>query len=389
MQKRFVFINVFLLVIAVAALITVGIVMLTSTGAYAQENKGDPGYYLTHQLMWLGVGVIMCVVAALIDYRWMEKRWWLFYSGAAVLLACCFVPGLGQRYNGASRWIKAAGQTLQPSEFAKLAVLVTLAWWYSRKETQPREFLRGFVYPLAIVLVIVALIVPEVDLGTSTLILCTTMVLMFIAGARIPYLGMSAALGVGALALAIWLMPQRTDRFLAFLHPTDPLYAKDAYQQVHGLIAIGSGGIFGLGLGNGREKFSYLPYAHTDFILPAAGEELGLVCTLTIIACFLIVLVSGTVIALRASDRFGRLLGTGIVMLIALQAAMNIGVTTMLLPNKGLPLPFISYGGSSLAFCLASIGILVSIYRRGFGERPDPEGLRFDVKFRIRKTPRI
>ena len=387
MQKRFVFLNVFLLVIAVAALTTVGVVMLTSTGAYAQDNKGDPTYYLTHQLTWLGVGVVMCLAAALIDYRWMEKRWWLFYAGAAVLLACCFVPGLGRRINGSRRWIGAAGQTLQPSEFAKLAVLVTLAWWYSRKEMQPREFLRGFVYPLAIVMVIVALIVPEVDLGTSTLLLCTTMVLMFVAGARIPYLGISAGIGIGALALAIWLMPQRTDRFLAFLHPE--LHAKDAYQQVHGLIAFGSGGITGLGLGNGREKYSYLPYAHTDFILPAVGEELGLVCTLTIIGCFLIVLVAGTVIAMRASDRFGRLLGTGIVMLIALQAAMNIGVTTMLLPNKGLPLPFISYGGSSLAFCLASIGILVSIYRRGFGERPDPEGLRFDLKFRKRKTPRI
>jgi cell division protein FtsW len=161
------------------------------------------------------------------------------------------------------------------------------------------------------------------------------------------------------------------------------------YQQAHGLIAFGSGGFSGLGLGNGREKFSYLPYAHTDFILPAAGEELGLVCTLTIVLCFLIVLVSGTVIAMRASDRFGRLLGVGIVMLIALQAAMNIGVVTMCLPNKGLPLPFISYGGSSLAFCLASIGILVSIYRRGFGEKPDPDGVSFEVRLRKRKTPRI
>ena len=387
MQKRFVFISVFLLVIAVAALITVGVVMLTSTGAYAQDNKGSPTYYLTHQLTWLVIGVVLCVAAALVDYRWMEKRWWLFYVGAAVLLGCCFIPGLGKRINGSRRWIGAAGQTLQPSEFAKLAVLVTLAWWYSRKEMQPREFLRGFFYPLLIVLFIVALIAREIDLGTSTLIVCTTLVVMFIAGTRIPYLGLSALAGGGALSLAIWLMPERTDRFLAFLHPED--HGKDAYQQVQGLIAFGSGGVTGLGLGNGRQKFAYLPYAHTDFIFPEVGEELGLVCTLTVIVCFLIVLVAGTVIAMRASDRFGRLLGVGIVMLIALQAVMNIGVTTMLLPNKGLPLPFISYGGSSLAFCLASIGILVSIYRRGFGERPDPEGVHFEVKFRKRKTPRI
>ncbi len=387
MQKRFVVFNVFLLVLAVAALLTIGIVMLTSTGPYAQDNKGDPNYYFSRQLMWLCIGAGACVLAALIDYRWMEKRWWIFYVLAAVLLAFCLLKG--KRINGSRRWIGIGGFTLQPSEFAKLAVLVTLAWWYSREKMQPREFLRGFVYPLGIVLFLVALIVPEVDLGTSTLLLCTTMVLMFVAGARVPYLGLSAGLGVAALGLAIWLMPQRLDRLMAFLRPDDPKYAKEVYQQAHGLIAFGSGGFSGLGLGNGREKFSYLPYAHTDFILPAAGEELGLTCTLIIVLCFLIVLVSGTVVAMRASDRFGRLLGVGIVMLIALQAAMNVGVVTMCLPNKGLPLPFISYGGSSLAFCLGSIGILVSIYRRGFGEKPDPDGVQFEVRFRQRKTPRI
>ncbi len=388
MHQRFVFINVFLLVIAVAVLTTIGIVMLTSTGAYAQDNKGDPTYYLSHQLVWLVIGVVLCVGAALVDYRWMEKRWWLFYVCAAVLLTCCLFPATGgKKINGAFRWIGVKGLTLQPSEFAKLAVLITIAWWYARKETQPREFLRGFAYPLGVVLLIVALIAREVDLGTSTLILCTTLMVMFIAGTRLPYLALLAVGGGSALALAIRLMPQRTGRLLAFINPDQ--YPTEAYQQVRGLTAFGSGGIFGLGLGNGREKFSYLPFAHTDFILPEAGEELGLCCTLTVVLCFLVVLVSGTVIAMRASDRFGRLLGVGIVILIALQAAMNIGVTTMLLPNKGLPLPFISYGGSSLAFCLVSVGILVSIYRRGFGERPDPEGLRFDVKFRKRKTPRI
>ena len=387
MQKRFVVFNVFLLVIAVAALITVGVVMLTSTGAYAQDNKGDPNFYFSRQLMWLCIGAGAGVLAALIDYRWMEKRWWILYVIAAGLLAITLVPHIGKKINGSRRWLGVGGFTLQPSEFAKLAVLVTLAWWYSRENMQPREFLRGFAYPLAIVLFIVALIAPEIDLGTSTLLLCTTLMVMFVAGTRLPYLGMLAVAGVSALALAIRLLPERTGRFLAFLDPDK--YPTEAYQQVHGLTAFGSGGVMGLGLGNGREKFSYLPFAHTDFILPVVGEELGLVCTLTVVLCFLVVLVSGTVIAMRASDRFGRLLGAGIVMLIAIQAAMNIGVTTMLLPNKGLPLPFISYGGSSLAFCLVSIGILVSIYRRGFGERPDPEGLQFNVKFRKRKTPRI
>jgi cell division protein FtsW len=383
MQKRFVLINVFLLVISVAALATLGIVMLTSTGAYAQDNKGDPNFYLTRQLAWLGVGTVLCIVAALVDYRWMEKRWWILYALAAVLLVCCFVPGIGKQIHGSRRWIGAGGQTLQPSEFAKLAVLVTLAWWFSRKETHPREFLRGYLYPLLGVLFLVLLIVPEVDLGTSTLIVGTALLVMFVAGTRIPYLGLSALLGCAALGLAIRLMPERLGRFLAFLYPEK--YPEDAYQQVQGLIAIGNGGVMGLGLGNGRQKFAYLPFAHTDFIFPAIGEEMGLFCTLGVILAFTVVLVSGTVIATRASDRFGRLLGVGIVALIALQAIMNIGVTTMMLPNKGLPLPFISYGGSNLAFCLAGIGILVSIYRRGYGERPDPEGTCFHIKFRKKR----
>jgi len=304
-----------------------------------------------------------------------------------VLLICCFIPGIGKMINGSRRWIGAAGQTLQPSEFAKLAVLVSLAWWFSREKTQPREFFRGFLYPMLGVLGLVVLIVPEVDLGTSTLILGAAMLVMFVAGTRIPYLGLSAILGGVGLGLAIRLMPERLGRFLAFRYPDQ--YPDDAYQQVQGLIAIGNGGVMGLGLGNGRQKFAYLPYAHTDFIFPAVGEEMGLVFTLGVVLAFMVILVSGTVIATRASDHFGRLLGMGVVALIALQAVMNIGVTTMVLPNKGLPLPFISYGGSNLAFCLAGIGILVSIYRRGFGERPDPEGIRFHSWFKRRKTPRI
>lgn len=386
MEKRFVLINVFLLVLTVAVLATVGIVMLTSTGAYAKDAKGDPTYFLTHQLMWLGVGTVLCILAAILDYGWMKKRWWLFYGVAAVLLAGCFIPGIGKEIHGSKRWIGLAGQTIQPSEAAKLAVLVSLAWWFSRDKTHPREFLRGFVYPMLGVLGLVGLIVPEVDLGTSTLIIGTSLLVMFVAGTRIPYLGLSALLGCAALGLAIRLMPERLGRFLAFLEPEK--YPKDAYQQVQGLLAIGNGGVTGLGLGNGRQKFAYLPFAHTDFILPAISEELGLLCILGVVLGFLIVLISGTVISLRARDRFGKLLGMGIVGLIALQAVMNIGVTTMVLPNKGLPLPFISYGGSNLAFCLTGIGILLSIYRRGLGERPDPEGKVFASKIKKRETPR-
>jgi cell division protein FtsW len=362
-------------------------VMLTSTGAYAQEAKGDPQFFLKRQLLWLGVGVVICIFAAIADYRYLQEKWWVLYGIAALLLMLCFVPGIGMKLNGANRWIKVAGQTFQPSELGKLAALVVLAWWFSRKEIRPKEFLQGFVYPLFCVLGLIVLIAPEVDLGTSMLIGGTAFLMMFVAGTRIPYLFMLAISGISALAFAVKAMPERMGRMLAFLDPEK--YPKDAYQQIQGLIAFGSGGVDGLGIGNGRQKFSYLPYAHTDFIFPMVGEELGLYATLGVVMMYLVLLIAGSVIATRASDRFGKLLGFGIVALLALQAIINIGVTTMVLPNKGLALPFISYGGSNLAFCLAGVGILISIYRRGFGESQDPNGMVFAAKIRRRKTPRI
>jgi cell division protein FtsW len=387
MQKRFVFINVFVLVATVVALTAFGVVMLTSTGAYALEARNDPSYFLKRQLIALCAGVVVCVTAAFLDYRHLEKKWWALYAGAAVLLVCCFVPQVGIVRNGASRWIGFGGQQFQPSELGKLAALVTLAWWYARKDTDPKSFLRGFIFPLLLVGGIIALIAPEVDLGTSALIGCATMLIMFVAGVRIIYLTLLAAAGAAGLHGIITFMPERAARLKGFLDPKQ--YGDDAYQQLQGLISIGYGGVDGRGLGNGRQKLNYLPEAHTDFILPSIGEEMGLYYTLGIVFCYLLLLVAGVVIATRASDRFGKLLGFGIIALLALQAAINIGVTTMCLPNKGLPLPFISYGGSNLVFCLTGIGILISIYRQGNGETRDPAAAFLQVKAKRGGSPRL
>lgn len=387
MRGRFVILHVFLLVSAVVALTALGVVMLTSTGAFAQEAKGDPFFFLKNQLQWLVVGVIACVVAAVVDYRFLEKRWWLVYGSAAILLLSCFIPGIGRQLNGARRWIRVAGQTFQPSELGKLAALVALAWWYSRKETDPKSFLKGFLYPLMGIGFLILLIAPEVDLGTSTLIGCTTLMVMFVAGTRLIYLGILAGGGLAGLYVIIQRMPERAGRFMAFLDPDK--YPKDAYQQQQGLIAFGSGGFWGTGLGNGLQKHAYLPYAHTDFIFPMVGEELGLLFTLGVVFCFLLFLTAGVLISTRASDRFGKLLGIGIVMLLTLQATLNMGVTTGCLPNKGLPLPFISYGGSSFVFALIGVGILISIYRRGHGEQRNPDAAFFAVKTKKGRTPRI
>jgi len=288
------------------------------------------------------------------------------------------------RINGSRRWVGAGPITFQPSEIAKIAVVFFLAWWFARFEKRSANLIYGFAIPLVFIALVVSLIIMEVDLGTTALIGATTFVIMFVAGTNSILLGALSSSGlVGLLCVASW-MPERMSRLLAFMHPEN--YKQDAgLQQMQALIAWGSGGMEGLGLGNGRQKMLYLPYAHTDFIFPMIGEELGLRVSLLVVFLFIVIIVCGMMISLHAKDRFGLLLGCGIVSLLALQAALNIGVTTSLLPNKGLPLPFISYGGSNLAACLFGIGILLNIYRQA---KLEPES-KIRVTMQARATPRI
>jgi cell division protein FtsW len=284
--------------------------------------------------------------------------------------------------NGSSRWINIGVSSFQPSELAKFAALCALAWWFARDRLE-HEILRGFIYPLLIVGVLLALIVPEVDLGSTALIGGTTLVVMFVAGTRLRYLAPTVLLAIVVLGIAIWSMPERSGRFLAFLYPDK--YPADSYQVMQGQIALGSGGVSGLGLGNSRQKLNYLPEAHTDFIFPIVGEELGLRFTLLVVLGYLVIIMSGAMISLHAPDRFGVLLGFGLVTIISLQAAVNIGVTTSVLPNKGLPLPFISYGGSNLVFCLLSVGVLLNMYKQsGQGSVEKAE-----VRLTARTRPRV
>ncbi len=229
------------------------------------------------------------------------------------------------------------------------------------------------------------LIMREIDMGTTALLAGTMFLVMFVAGAGLRYLAPLPILGLTGLIYLGSHMKGRSERLLAFLDLEK--YADSAgLQQLQALIAFGSGGVEGLGLGNGIQKYSYLPEAHTDFIFPMIGEELGLRFTLLVVFCYIIIIVCGTVISMQARDRFGMLLGFGIVAIIALQAALNIGVTTALLPNKGIALPFISYGGSNLLFCMLCIGILINIYRQGVGEKPTD---KTTTRLRARVTPRI
>lgn len=354
----------FILVISIVSLLAVGIVMLQSTGAFARDSHGDMHYFVRRQAVWLLVGLAAMVAAALTDYRWWGKFWPYLYGLAVLLLILCFLPPIGMKINGSWRWLNLGFASFQPSELGKVATLVFLAWWYHRHENETKSFLRGFAMPLGAVGVIVGLIALEVDLGASSLIGLTTLCVMFVAGASLLWLVPMMLCGLGGLVYVVRHDPERFARVLAFVDP-QKYRLDEGLQQWQAMVAFGAGGVSGVGLGNGRLKMLYLPYAHTDFIFPMVGEELGLRFTLLVVFCFLLILFSGVLISMNAKDRFGMVLGFGITIAIALQAAINIGVTTSMLPNKGMPLPFMSYGGSNLAVTMLLVGILLNINRQG------------------------
>ena len=376
--------SAYILFLAVLGLLVIGIVMLFSTSAYARDSHGDVYFFIKRQAIWAGIGLAACIFAALMNYQFWQKTWWLWFAAALAALALCYIPHIGMRINGSRRWVGYGPITFQPSELAKIAAIFFLAAWFARREKPDGNVLSEFIIPLAIISVPAALVLGEVDLGTTALIGTTAFVVMFIAGTNPLWLGGLAVAGLGGLLIVATQISERMGRLSAFLHPQN--YKDDAgLQQMQALIAWGSGGMEGLGLGNGRQKMLYLPYAHTDFIFPIIGEELGLRFSLLVVFLFVVIIVCGIMIALHARDRFGLLLGCGIVSLLALQAAVNIGVTTSLLPNKGLPLPFISYGGSNLAACMFAIGVLVNIYRQGILEPPPVKRATMNAKV----TPRL
>ncbi len=355
-------------IFSVLAMLVIGIVMLFSTGAFARDApQGDTTFFIKRQLIWIGLGVVVCLVASLIDYRKWQQHWKLLFGVAIFLLALCYVfPPI----NGSHRWLRLGPFSFQPSEIGKVAAMAFLAHWFSVHAAKASEFLKGFVYPIAVTCIILALIAFEEDLGATALIGGAMVMTMFLAGCNAFYLGACGVAGVSGILLIAYSMPERVHRLFAFM---DLAKHKEGsgLQQYQGLIAFGSGGVEGLGLGNGRQKMEFLPFAHTDFIFPVIGEELGLVFTLLIVFCHLLLVVCGLAIVMNARDRFGALFGAGLIFLIALQASINIGVTTALLPNKGIPLPFISYGGSNMLFCMLAVGIILNIYRQGVAKPPE------------------
>ncbi len=363
------------LVLAVGFLVALGVIMLASTTVYDGGAPSDDPYFgVKRQLVWVAIGLVACVIVARLDYReWARFGWWV-YAGVAVLLALCFVPHVGQNIHGESRWIDAgliglSSIQIQPSEFAKIALVVVIARWFAMRPDCAERFWMGFVAPLAIGGGMIALVLFEVDMGTSAVLSVTLCGLLFVVGVKARYLTGLAIAGVGAFIGMLAIVPNRIERLIAFVD-LEAHRGGVGLQQWVSLMAFGSGGVAGRGLGSGRLKMLYMPFAHTDFIFPMIGEELGLTCTLAVVFCFVLFAVMGITIAFHAPDRFGRVLAIGITMVISCQAILNLGVTTASLPNTGLPLPFVSYGGSALLSALIGVGILLSVYRQSSPSRP-------------------
>ncbi|MCS1406998.1 MAG: putative peptidoglycan glycosyltransferase FtsW [Verrucomicrobia subdivision 3 bacterium] len=347
------------LVLSVAGLLTLGVVMQYSAVIYGGNQT-----FLFKQLCWTALGLFFCLMVAIIDYRWLKDWFWLLLGVAVVLLALVLHPDFGTRINGARRWFVYGWFSFQPSECAKLALITFVAWYGDRYRRYMPTFWQGLVIPGLMISSVLGLIFVEPDWGATILLGAVSVVMLLVAGARWKFV---VPLLIGAAALLVILLildPVRSERLRAWFNPE--MMKDDAgYQVWQSLLALGSGGLEGLGLGNGRQKLGFLPLHQTDFIFPLIGEELGLVATMGVILVFAVLIVSGVFIAAKARDNFGFLLGSGITFLIGLQAFVNIGVVTNTLPNKGLALPFISYGGSSLLMMLVSVGVLISIARRG------------------------
>lgn len=353
-----------ILVTCVAVLVGLGLVMLYSSSMNMEVGKSAVGAgYLLSQCIWLFFGLVGCFIAARVDYRrWKKISPWLL-AFSVVLLALVFAPKIGIGRKGAHRWIGLPGMPhFQPSELAKLSLILFLAAYGERFQRQMPRFRQGLLIPGCITSVVLGLIFIEPDRGCTILLASVAGIMLVVAGVRLSYLAPPALLLLTGLGLSFLHDPMRLRRIMAWIHP-EANREGAGYQAYEAMIAIGSGGWNGLGLGNGRQKLGFVPEHHTDFIFSIIGEELGLIATLGVVLLFFVFLLCGVYIARRSNDTFGFLLGTGITFMIGMQAFINMGVVTSLLPNKGMPLPFISYGGSNLLLLLIAVGLLISISR--------------------------
>ncbi|HEV3235150.1 MAG TPA: putative lipid II flippase FtsW [Candidatus Dormibacteraeota bacterium] len=349
----------------VAALCAFGLVMVFSSSEVSGYLEyGNASYYFQRQIIWLVVGAVLGLLALGFDYHRLRG---LAPIGALVvvaLLVLVLVPHIGVVRNGARRWFGVGSFTFQPAEAAKIVAIVYLARWLEKSTERVRSFRKGLVPFLVMLSVLLGLVLLEKDLGTSAILAVIAVAMFLVAGARWTHLAGVLAVATGGMAVLIKLEPYRYSRMLSYLNPwSDAL--NTGFQGVQSVLALGSGGLFGVGLGNSIQKYQWLPEAHTDFIFAIIGEELGLVGTVLVLLLFCVLAYRGYRAALRAPDTFGLLLATGITTWLIFQAFVNMAAVTLTLPTTGIPLPFISFGGSSLSVSLAAVGLLLNISAQG------------------------
>ncbi|MEW6064389.1 MAG: stage V sporulation protein E [Bacillota bacterium] len=351
----------FVLFLTVLILLSIGLIMVFSSSEYATMVRyGDSFYFFKRQLLWALLGLAAMFFMMNFDY-YRLKRWIgpIILTGF-ILLVAVLLPGVGQVVNGARRWIDLGFMAFSPAELVKLCMIMFVAFGLSKKGEKLNSFREVLLPYLAVMVLAAGLILLQPDLGTAIVLCGTIFIMFFAAGAKISHLGGLMGLGLVAVSLAIYFEPYRMRRFLAFLDPeADP--QGTGYHIIQSLYALGSGGLFGVGLGQSKQKFLYLPENHTDFIFAITGEELGFIGATLIVLLFIMFVWRGLKIAVTSPDPFASLLAAGITSGIALQALINMGVVTGSMPVTGVPLPFISYGGTSLLFTLSGIGIVLNI----------------------------
>ncbi len=347
------------LYIITSILLCIGVIMVYSSSAiFAFERYKDSLYFIKRHLLYLAFGIVMALIMMLFDYRKLQKL-----SKPLMFISVIFLIALilkGVKIGGAKRWFRLGPLSFQPSEFAKIALIIYLSDILTRKQLRIKNFIEGFLPPAMVAGFVMLLVLLQPDLGTTVVIAMITAILFFVSGVRVKYLA-GAFLGLMPLLyLVIFSASYRRRRILAFLDPwKDPRGI--GFQIVQSFLALGSGGLFGLGLGQSRQKLFYLPESHTDFIISIIGEELGFVGTASVMILFILFLWQGMKVAFNCQDVFGKYLSLGIVSMITLEVLINIGAGTGAIPTKGLPLPFVSYGGTSLIFHIASVGLLLNV----------------------------
>ena len=355
----------------------IGIVMVYSASfPVGTERMGDPFHFLKKQAIAGALGIGLLLLAARMNYRCWQGLAIPLLLGSIVCLFLVFVPGLRQQIGGAFRWLKIGPFSFQPAELAKLALVIYLARWLTRKEGRMDNFTAGFLPPVIVAGILFILVFLQPDFGTGVLFVAVVFLMLFAGGTRLRFLGVAFLAALPVLAYLAFRANYRIGRFLAFWDPwKDP--GGTGFQIIQSFLAFGAGKISGVGLGEGKQKLFYLPEIHTDFILSIIGEELGLIGVALIIILFLALIIRGFQSCLRAPDLFGTYLALGVTTLISIQTLLNMGVVMGLLPTKGSTLPFISYGGTSLMINLMAVGILLNVHSQGGkSKNEDPDRRR-------------